>query len=262
LSERVTIMADGVADVRLNRPDKINALDAAQLFAIADAIERLAATPGLRCIVLSGEGRGFCVGVDLESLAADPTLRDLAPRTHGNANLVQQIVYGWRTLSVPVIAAVHGYALGAGLQIMLGADIRIAAPDTMFSLMEARWGLVPDMAGFALLRGLVRDDVARELTYTARRFDGVEAAAIGLVTRLDADPHGAAMALARTIAETSPPAVRAAKRLFALAADAETAEILRAESAEQQALLATSEHRETLAAAREGRAPVFGGTAA
>ena len=123
--------------------------------------------------------------------------------------------------------------------------------------MESRWGLVPDMAGFALLRGLVRDDVARELIYTARRITGLEAAAIGLVTRLDADPHAAAMALAKTIAATSPSAVRAAKRLFALAADADAPTILRAEATEQQALLASADHRETLAAAREGRPPRF-----
>lgn len=261
MPDRVTIMiADGVADVRLNRPDKINALDVAQLHAIAGAIDRLSAMPGLRCVVLSGEGRGFCVGIDLASLAGDSSLSDLGPRTHGDANLVQQVAYGWRALPVPVIAAVHGFALGGGLQIMLGADVRIAAPDSLFSLMEARWGLVADMAGFPLLRGLVRDDVARELAYTARRIAGAEAAAIGLVTRLDADPRAAAMTLAREIAGNSPPAVRAAKRLFALSADADTAEILRAESAEQQALLATPEHHETLAAAREGRPPRFAGT--
>ena len=181
----------------------------------------------------------------------------LLPRTHGDASFAQAIAWGWRTLPVPVIAAVHGCALGGGCQIMLGADIRIAAPDTRIAIMEARWGLVPDMAGVALLRGLVRDDHVRELTYTARTIDGTQAAAIGLVTRTDPDPHGAAMSLAREIAANSPLAIRADKRLFNLAADADTAAILEAEVREQQALLAGADHAEILRAAREQRPPLF-----
>lgn len=225
--------------------------------ALCAAIERIAAAREVRCVVLSGEGRGFCAGIDLESFAADPGLAELMGRTHGIANRVQQAAWGWRTLPQPVIAAVHGVAFGAGCQIMLAADIRIAAPDAQLAMMEARWGLVPDMGGIALLRGLVRDDVARELTYTARRFDGEEAARLGLVTRTAADPRGEALALARAIAANSPAAIRAAKRLHNLAADAPADAILLAESAEQQALLASPGHRETLAAARERRAPRF-----
>lgn len=139
MAERVTIGFDeGVADVRFARPDKINALDTAQLEAIADAIATLAAMKGLRAVTLSGEGRGFCVGIDLESLAGSAELRRLAARIHGDANLFQQVAWGWRTLPVPVIAAVHGFAFGAGLQIALGADIRIAAPDAELAMMEAR----------------------------------------------------------------------------------------------------------------------------
>ena len=248
-------LADGGADVRLARPEKINALDGAMFHAIAQAIADLRAMPGLRCAVLSGEGRGFCVGVDLDSLDSTPELRNLQPRTHGEANLFQQAAWGWRQLPVPVIAAIHGFAFGAGFQLMLGADLRIAAPDAQFSMMEVRWGLVPDVAGIALLRGLVRDDVARDITFTARKFSGEEAARMGLVTRLAADPYAEAMTLAKSIAASSPPAIRAAKRLLNL--DAPASALLLAESVEQEALLASPEHAETIAAAREKRTPVF-----
>jgi enoyl-CoA hydratase/carnithine racemase len=257
MADRVAIaMEDGVADVRFARPDKLNALDAAQFDAIALAIARLTAMPGLRCVVLSGEGSGFCAGIDLEMFAA-ASLPDLMPRTHGEANHIQQVAWGWRTLPVPVIAAVHGVALGAGFQIMLGADIRIATPDAKFSVMEARWGLAPDVAGIALFRGVVRDDVARELTYSGRTFKGEEALKLGVVTRLADDPHAEAMNTARAIAANSPAAIRADKRLFNLALEADAATILRAESAEQTALLTSAGHRETLMAAREKRKPLF-----
>jgi len=166
-------------------------------------------------------------------------------------------VWGWRELPVPVIAAVHGVAFGGGLQIALAADIRIVAPDARLAVMEARWGLVPDMAGIALLRGVVREDVARELTYTARQVSGTEAAALGLATRTADEPYAAAMALAAQVAAASPRAVRGAKRLFGLAQDAAAAQILLAESREQQALLAGPDLAEAIAAQAEGRAPRF-----
>ncbi|MDO7842110.1 crotonase/enoyl-CoA hydratase family protein [Sphingomonas immobilis] len=258
MSDRVTIaLANGVADVRFNRADKLNALDQAQFEGIVAAIDTLGTMKGVRCVVLSGEGRGFCAGVDLDGLASNPALRDLMPRTHGEANLFQQIAWGWRTLPVPVIAAVHGFAFGAGFQMMLGADIRIAAPDAQLSMMEARWGLAPDVAGIALMRGLVRDDIAREITYTARKMSGTEAQALGIVTHVDADPRARAMKLAAEIAANSPQAIRAGKRLLNMTAEASAADILLAESEEQQILLDSAGHHETVAAAREKRAPVF-----
>ncbi len=255
---RVTIhIENGIADVRLARPDKMNAMDLAMYRAIADAIDQIEATKGVRCVVLSGEGRCFCAGVDLSRLGVEPALRDLMPRTHGQANLFQNSAWGWRTLSVPVIAAVHGVAFGAGCQVMLGADVRIAAPDTKISIMETRWGLVPDVAGIALLRGLLREDIARELIYTACILSGEEAAALGLVTRTAADPHAAAMALARSIAGQSPEAIRAAKRLMNAIPESTAESLLLAESEEQQALLRSEGHRETIRAATEKRAPLF-----
>ncbi|SOB80012.1 Enoyl-CoA hydratase/carnithine racemase [Sphingomonas guangdongensis] len=254
--QRVTIAVDaGVADVRLNRPDKLNALDPAMFAAIVAAIDTLAATPGLRAVVLSGEGRGFCAGLDMASMAAGGGDLDLSTRSHGAANALQQVVWGWRTLAVPVIAAVHGVALGGGLQIMSGADVRLVHPATRLAILELKWGIVPDLAGFALWRGSVRDDVVRELTYTARAFDGVEAVRHGFATRASDDPLGESLALARDIAARNPHAIRAAKRLANLEGDA--AAILAAESAEQAALLRSPNQLEAVRAAFEKRSPVF-----
>ncbi len=258
MDDRVTVRVEaGVADVRLNRPDKMNALDRAQFDAINLMIARLGDRRDVRCVVLSGEGPGFCAGIDMALLAGGDPI-DLMPRTHKDANWVQQIAWGWRTLPMPVIAAVHGVAFGAGFQMMMGADMRFSTPDAKLSVMEVRWGLVPDVAGIALFRGVVRDDVAREISYSGRIFEGVEAAGLGVVTRVVDDPYAEAMATARTIAANSPAAVRADKRLFNLAAEASAAEILLAESREQAVLLAGPDHAETLRAAKEKRAPLFG----
>lgn len=256
--QRVKIeLTDGIADVRLARPDKMNALDAAMFEALSEAIDRLAATAGLRAVVLSGEGRAFCAGLDMASMASGSVGFDLAQRSHDDANLFQHIAWGWRTLPVPVIAAVHGVAFGGGLQIMSGADIRIAAPDTRLSIMELRWGIVPDMAGFALWRGQVRDDAVRELTYTAREFAAGEALALGFITRIADEPHAVALDLARAIAARNPHAVRAAKRLANLAADADAPAILAAESAEQAALLRSPNQVEAVMANMQKRDAVF-----
>lgn len=255
---RVTIaVEDGVADVRLARPDKMNAIDPAMFAGIAEALARLAALPALRAVVLSGEGRGFCAGLDMASMAGGGSGLDLHARDHGPANLPQHVAWGWRTLPVPVIAAVHGVALGGGLQIASGADLRIAHPATRLAVRELHWGIVPDMAGYALWRGTVRDDVLRELTYTAREFDAAEGQALGFVTRRADDPHAEAMALARTIAGRNPHAIRAAKRLFANAYDEGAAPILAAESEEQAALLRSPNQREQVMANMEKRAAVF-----
>ena len=260
MSERVTIdVRDGIADVRLNRPDKMNALVRARFDGIAAAGATLAAATGVRGVVLSGAGRAFCAGLDMASFTGLGTggSGDLEGRSHGDANLFQQVAWQWRQLPVPVIAAVHGVAFGGGFQIMLGADVRIAAPDTKLSIMEMKWGLVPDMAGIALTRGLMRDDVLRELTYTGRVFSGSEAVGYGCVTRVDSEPHAAAMALAREIAGKSPDAVRGAKRLYNQAAWQDAGAILRAESREQKALIGTPNQMEAVMANLEKRAPVF-----
>jgi len=258
MNDRVTIAyADGVADVRLNRPAKMNALDPA-MFEGIDAVGReLAAKAGLRAVVLSGEGRAFCAGLDMASFAGLGTKTDLTIRTHGASNLFQHVAWLWRQLPVPVVAAVHGVAFGGGFQIMLGADIRIAAPDTKLSIMEIKWGLVPDMAGVALTRGLMRDDVLRELTYTGRQFSAEEGVVNGCITRLSSEPHAAALTLAREIAGKSPDAVRGAKRLYNLAADADASAILSAESVAQGGLAGSPNQMEAAIANLEKRPPVF-----
>jgi enoyl-CoA hydratase/carnithine racemase len=214
--QRVRIeVSDHVAVVTLSRPDKHNALDAAMFEGIVGAVEQVGATPGVRAVVLHGDGPSFCSGLDVASFMGGPVSIDaLLARDGGRANLAQRVCTDWIDLPVPVIAAIHGNCFGGGLQIALGADIRIAAPDARLSVMEAKWGLVPDMGITSTLPRLVRIDVAKELTYTARIIAGGEAEELGLVTRIDVDPLRAARELAAEIAGRSPEAVRAAKKLY------------------------------------------------
>src|SRR3954449_11229949 len=196
---------DHVAVVSLNRPDKHNALDGAMFEGILAAAEEVAETPGVRAGVLHGNGKSFCSGLDVVSLMSGPiSLDDILQRNGHRANLAQRACTDWIDLPMPVIAAVHGNCFGGGLQIALGADIRIAAPDARLSIMESRWGLVPDMGITSTLPRLVRLDVAKELTFTGRVVSGTEAAAIGLVTRVVEDPLAAAKELAAEIAQRSP----------------------------------------------------------
>ena len=258
MGDRIAItIEDGIADVRLTRADKMNALDQAMVAGIADAIASLREAAGVRVVVLSGEGRAFCAGLDMASMASGGSGNDLLGRTHGDANLMQHLAWGWRTLPMPVIAAAHGIAFGGGFQILSGADIRVAHPDTRCAVMEAKWGLVPDMAGYALWRTTVRDDVLRELAYTAREFSGTEAHAMGFVPHLSDDPHVYAMGIARAIAARSPDAVRGMKRLSNLAAHATDADILVAESVEQAAIMRTPNQIESVRAGMEKRAGAF-----
>lgn len=254
MKDRVSIdLKDGVADVRLIRADKMNALDPAMFEGIIEAGAKLAAMPGLRCVVLSGEGKAFCAGLDMGSFAAMkaegdavPGVRDLTKRTHGIANRPQQCAWLWRELPVPVIAAVHGVAFGGGFQIALGPDIRYATADTRFSVMEIKWGLVPDLAGTQLMRHLAREDVVRELTYTGRIFDGTEAREMGFVTYIVDDPRTAALETAREIASKSPDAIRANKRLLNAAVATDAASGLMMESVEQQKLIGSPNQLEAI----------------
>ncbi len=236
---RITMEAGGVAQVRMIRADKMNALDPAMFEALIAAGQALHDMPGLRCVVLAGEGRSFCAGLDMGSMA-DTARHDRAPlteRSHGNSNRPQQAAMQWRKLPVPVIAAVHGVCFGGGLQIASGADIRVVAPDARLAVMEMKWGLVPDMGGYALWRGTVRDDILRELTYTNREFTGEQALAFGFATIVDANPVARATAIAHDIAGRNPHAQRAAKTLFNRYLETSTDDILMAESVEQQKLI-------------------------
>src|ERR1700693_3083669 len=267
MDDRVKVtIADAVADVRLVRADKMNALDAAMFEALVATSERLAQEKGLRAVVLSGEGRAFCAGLDMSRFAemkekggngiAGGEKRDLAARTHGPANFPQQAVWGWRQLPVPVIAAIQGVAGGGGFQLALGADMRFLTPDARMSIMEIKWGLVPDMAGTPILASLVRDDILRELTYTGRIFSAQEALGYGLATRICDDPRAAALEVAREIAGKSPEAIRAGKRLLnKLAIDPGPA--LLAESVEQMKLMGGANQLEAVRANIDKRAPRF-----
>ena len=268
MSDRVVIsIADGIADVRLNRPDKRNALDREQFASIAEAGEELKGEPGVRVVVLSGEGESFCAGLDFsifgemaggQETGADRDRGNPGAMTEGGiTHLGQQICWVWQELPVPVIAAVHGHALGGGFQIAMGADIRIAHPDTKWSVREVHWGLVPDMTGTFMLTRLVRNDVARELTYTARVFDAREGHVLGLVTRLSEQPYDDAMALAHEIAARNPNGVQGAKRLFNRMFTDGAAEQFADERRVIGSLIGTPNQVEAITANLEGRRPSF-----
>jgi enoyl-CoA hydratase/carnithine racemase len=271
MSDRVIVtVSDGIADVRFNRADKRNALDGAQFAAIAEAGEQLKSTPGVRVVVLSGEGTSFCAGLDFSifgQMAGAGTLDDdSGARSDGNpgrltdsglTHLAQQICWVWQELEVPVIAAMRGHALGGGLQIALGADIRIAHPDTQLSVRELHWGITPDMTGTFMLTRLVRPDIARELTYTARVIDAREGYALGLVTRLAEDPLAAAMELAREIADRNPAGIRGAKSLFNRMFVDGVAEQFAEERRVIHSLIGTPNQVEAITANLEQRRPVF-----
>ena len=262
MTDLVTVdVTDGVADVRLNRPDKYNALSPEMFQAIVDTGERLSEAREVRAVVLSGNGRGFCAGLDMgimqrlaQSNPASGALLDSDERPENNA---QRPAFVWKRMPVPTIAAVHGVAYGGGLQIALGTDIRIAAPDSKLSVMEIKWGLIPDMSISQTLRDLVPLDVAKELTFTGRILSGSQARDLGLVTRVEEDPHAAAMSLAREIAGKSPDAVRAAKRLFESSWHADEREGLQLEASLQVGLIGSANQKEAVKANFGKREPNF-----
>jgi len=252
----------GVADVRLNRPEKMNALDAAMFEGIAETGKALANDRSLRAVVLSGEGRAFCAGLDFASFMAmagrDRPTRNLLDRADGGAaNYAQQAAWAWAELPVPVIAAVHGVAFGGGLQIALGADIRYVTPDAQLSVMEIKWGLIPDMSGTQTLRRLVRLDVAKELTFTGRIVSGTEAVALGLATHVSSNPLQEALELAREIAGKSPNAIRVGKQLLNRAGVISVEEGLRLEESLQLGLIGKPNQVEAVQANLQRRVPRF-----
>ncbi len=252
---------DHIAHVRLTRADKMNAVDQDMIDAIIAAGNEVAASKA-RVVVLSGEGKAFCAGIDISAmgaLAGGNPAEKMMPRTHGDGttNQWQEVAMIWTRVGVPVIAALHGKVYGAGLQLALGADIRIAAPDIEMAVMEMKWGIIPDMGGMVLLPKLVRGDVLRLLTYTATPIDAVQAERWGLVTQLADDPLSAAMELAKTIAGKSPSAIKAAKRLAAFAEINGAEAVLLEESREQADLLGRPDQMEVIAAEFGKRPAVF-----
>lgn len=290
VTERVSIKIDnGVADVRLNRPDKLNAVDGAMFQALVEAGEELKSQSAVRAIVLSGEGRGFCAGLDFSSFEAmadrpapsgdtDSDSGDSSDGASGESDggnggsesvpklldrgkritsLAQQACYTWTEQPAPVIAAIHGPALGAGFQLALATDIRFIAPDATMSVLEIRWGLIPDMTGTQMLPRLVGLDVAKELTFTGRMVPGTECVELGLATHVADDPYAAAMELAREIASKSPQAIRGAKKLISMAGQVSLAYGFAAEAETMASLIGSPNQLESIAAYFEKRAPVY-----
>lgn len=249
-------LENGIAKVTLNRPDKMNALSLDLFNALIEAGEAIKADKSVRVVVLSGAGKAFCAGLDMELMMAGGAA-DLTERTHGICNLFQQAAWVWHEVPVPVIAAVHGTCLGGGLQLMTGADMRYIHPQTKLSIMEMKWGIVPDMAGTQLWSAYVREDIIRELTYTARTFSGVEANDYGFATRLCDDPLAEALATAEQIANKNPDAIRAAKRLINNQRQPDVVAGILAESVEQAALMGKPNQIEAVTANFEKRAPLF-----
>ncbi|MCY4337149.1 MAG: crotonase/enoyl-CoA hydratase family protein [Litoreibacter sp.] len=253
-----TDISDRIATVTLTRPDKMNAVSLEMLDAVIDAAYALR-DADIACVILRGEGRAFCAGIDIASLAGllgQDMEEVLVARSHGTRNRFQEFALAWRDLEVPVIAALHGVCIGAGLQLALGADIRIAAPDTRLSIMEIKWGLVPDMGGMTVLPNLVSSDILRRLIYTGEVVEAPQALEIGLLTELAKDPGARAHELARLIAAQSPSAIRAAKRLIDVAETNDKDFVLMAESREQAALIGTPDQ---MAAVAKGMAQKTGG---
>jgi enoyl-CoA hydratase/carnithine racemase len=275
MTERVTVAIDrGVADVRLNRPDKLNALDTDTFVALVDAGARLAADPAVRAVVLSGEGRSFSAGLDFSGFQAmadgGRADRDAGPSGSGGSrlraigatdgritHLAQQAAHCWSEVPAPVIAAIWGHCLGGGLQIALGADLRIVHPGATLSVLEIRWGLSPDMTGTATLPRLVRPDVAKELSWTGRAISGEEAAQIGLATRSSDTPLEDAQALAREIATKNPHAIRGIKRLVEQSGRVPLAQQYADEREVIGSLVSTPNQVEAVTAYFEKRDPTF-----
>jgi enoyl-CoA hydratase/carnithine racemase len=263
--ERVSVtLEDGIVSVRLTRPDKRNALDPAMMEALIAAGEQVKSMPGARAVVLSGAGASFCAGLDLGSMRS--LARD-GPR--GDARAVsdlpegeithrgQKMCWVWQEVPVPVVAAVHGHALGGGLQLALGADIRVIHPDTQLSLREVYWGLVPDMTGSLTLARLARADVLKDLMFSARIFDGREAQELGVATHVSETPLKDAETLARGYAERSPAAVRAAKALANNLLWGDAAGQFAEERRLIHGLAGTAEQAEAVRAHFEKRPPAF-----
>ncbi|MEQ3710321.1 MAG: crotonase/enoyl-CoA hydratase family protein [Tateyamaria sp.] len=250
-----------IAHVRLVRSDKMNAVDQAMIDSLIAAGHEVASSAARVCVI-SGEGKGFCAGIDIAGLGAmigkDPNDL-LMPRTHGDGttNQWQEVAMVWTRVPVPVIAAIHGVCYGAGMQLALGADIRIAAPDAKLAVMEMKWGIVPDMGGMVLLPRLVRSDVLRRLTYTAEPVAADQAEAWGLITEVADDPLAHAMGLAESLALKSPSALRAAKALIAYAEAHGPGDVLLEESRVQSELIGKPDQMEVVAATFAKRAPVF-----
>ena len=270
MSDLVTInVEEGIADVRLNRPDKYNAISPEMFQALNNAGNQLMEATDVRVAVLSGNGPGFCAGLDMNSFQGmadraesrsddSQSQSDVSvARTKTVENHAQRAAYVWRRLPMPVIAAIHGVAYGGGCQIALATDIRFAEPTAKLSVLEIKWGLIPDMSITQTLRQTVRMDVAKELTFTGRILSAEEAKELGLVTHVTENAHDAALSLAREIAGRSPSAVRAGKHLLETTWHADDESGFGLEAKLQTGLIGSPNQVEAIKANFENRDPQF-----
>jgi enoyl-CoA hydratase/carnithine racemase len=260
MSERVQLSIDNhVATVRMSRPEKRNALDADMFDALIDAGKRIVADKSVRAVVLHGEGKAFCAGLDFGSFMGSPDMMQklLARNEESPANRAQLAGWIWQEVQVPVIAAIHGFAFGGGLQVALGADLRYTTADSQFSVMEIKWGLIPDMSITQTMLNLVPLDVVKELTFTGRIISGTEAVALGLATKVAEDPLADALETAKLIATKSPHAIRAGKALLRDSPKMSRADALKLETALQVTLLGSPNQMEAVQANMAKRAPEF-----
>ena len=260
MSERAQVTIDNaVATVRMSRPDKLNALDADMFEGLIQAGKQVMADKSVRAVVLHGEGRAFSAGLDFASFMGKPDMMQklLSRGDESPANMAQRVAWIWQEVQVPVIAAVHGVAFGGGLQIALGADIRYVTPDAQLSVLEIKWGLIPDMSITQTLPQLIPLDVAKELTFTGRVVSGAEAVELGLATKVSDDPLADALATAKLIATKSPHAIRAGKTLLNEAPTMSRADALKLETALQVTLLGSANQMEAVQANMMKRDPHF-----
>ncbi len=261
MSDRVSISIEGrVAEVMLDRPDKMNALDMRMFEALDAAGRQLQAEKGIRAVVLHAAGDNFCAGIDLATFSegGPEAVRTLLAPVEGSiANLAQRAAFAWRELPVPVICALQGVTFGGGFQVAMGADLRFAAPDTQLSIMESKWGIIPDMAITTTLRGIVPPDRIKELAWSGRVFGAQEALDLGMLTAIEAEPLAAARAVAEACAKRSPEAIRGVKRLVNEAWSLSEQQALALEAQIQVGLLGSPNQREAVLANMERREPEF-----
>jgi enoyl-CoA hydratase/carnithine racemase len=259
MADRVLLdVRDSVAHVTLNRADKYNGLDLPMLRALVEVAGQVAADRDVRAVILSGAGPAFCAGLDFASVGKDPRGFLFAGlKLPGRLNLFQRACWAWRELPVPVIAVLHGHCFGGGMQLALAADFRFATPGCELSVMEGKWGLIPDMTGSVTLRELVPMDVAKRLTMTAEVFDGAQALAYGLVTSVSDDPSKEAEALVNELVARSPDALALTKKLFDRTWTRPPARAFWTETVLQARLLRSANHRIARTANLAKEAPAY-----
>ena len=248
---------DSIARVTLNRPEVMNALNRELFEALSEVGLSLKSDNKVRAVVMDSSGPSFCVGLDVSVFSESSGSSMLEVRNYGLTNILQHTAWVWHEIPVPVITAIKGHCLGGGLQLACGADMRFVHPEAKLSILEIKWGIVPDMAGSQLWKRFVREDLLRDLTYTGRIFSGKEAFQYGFATRLCEDPLADALEAASQVAGKNPHAIRANKRIINQQAQASPAEGMLFETIEQLAIAGTPNQAEAIQANLEKRAPVF-----